>query len=149
MEIVWNNEILPLPFLFSDGDDTSHDLLHDSLCKLLPTLNGLVFAVDFLQPLGENSAIRVELEIMASQINHLPLLILLCSDDDDTFANFDFNQFATTFHLRKSNRPWGAFKVNTSTMQGLDQALTWMLYHCQKSKESLRYHTQSASNAGK
>ena len=114
----------------------------------MPTLNGVVFAVDVLEPLEENSAIRLELEIMTSQIKELPLLILLCSDDGD-FAAFDFNRFLAIFRLRESNRAWGAFKINTSTMEGLDLALHWMLYNCQKSMESLQYHTQSSISAGK
>ena len=130
-----NNRLLKRDYRDHEKDQSG--LLNDSLCQLLPTLDGFVFAVDIHEPMDEKSAVQKELiMIMNSDFKpnqQKPLLILCCAENESTFRHFCIDQFTGRFQrLRQMERPWGVFKVNTSTMFGLDAALHWILYNCQK-----------------
>ena len=68
----------------------------------------------------------------------IPILILCCSQYNSSDPNaeyFDLTQFAAEMHLNEiKNRPWAAFKVNATNMQGMETSLAWMLHHLQYEK---------------
>ena len=113
-----------------DSESNCQGLLNDALYKLFPTLDGFIFALDIEGPKEELSTMSKELQVMTSQNLNLPLLILLCWDKQE---EFEMDRVISTFRLQDSSRSWAIFKVNTSTMIGLDTALNWLLYNCQKS----------------
>jgi len=127
-----NNRLLKRDYIGDDDDQNHSGLLNDSLCQLLPTLDGFVFAVDIHEPMDEKAAVQKELSMIMNNEQKQPLLILCCAENEADFQDFSIDLFRRHFkrRLRQMERPWGVFKVNTSTMFGLDAALHWILYNC-------------------
>ena len=124
---VGNNRLLKM-----DGNEEgnmSSLRLNDSMCQLLPTLDGFVFAVDINDETMDFEAVQKELEVMTTA-DQKPILILCCVENENDFGRFNLDKIAGCFSTME--RPWGIFKVNTSTMLGLNPALHWILYSCQK-----------------
>ena len=46
---------------------------------------------------------------------------------------------------KQPRRPWAIYEVNIHDMEGMAKALDWVLYHCQKRKNSLEYHQTSSA----
>ena len=110
--------------------------------QLFPTLNGLIFAVDA----HETEFVHKELQVLLHSLDDLgsqmPVLILYCVASDLT--DVDLIHQTENLNLVNAKRPWGVFKVNIATLEGVDLALTWILYHNQKQIEELRFHKKSA-----
>ena len=113
------------------------------LFQLFPTLNGLIFAVDA----QETAFVHKELEVLLHSLDDLgsqmPVLILYCVAASD-LTDVDLIIQTKNLNLVNTKRPWGLFKVNIATLEGVDLALTWILYHNQKQIEELRFHKKSA-----
>lgn len=141
----------------SPVDIDSDQWLHDNVLKLLPTLDALVYAVDS----GELNAdvdqlCKSELHIMLRGVEvvvkHkiIPLLVLCCSNstlEDGHDQDIDLVQLSKRLDLCKVNRPWAIFKVDIGNMDGLEKSLDWILYHVQKQKADLEYHSSQGRSS--
>jgi hypothetical protein len=132
-------------------DSTIESNDHQYVLKLLPTLDGLIFAVDAKDHL-DHALVKSELQIMLRGLeadlgaggqsgSPIPLLILCCTNSEP--CDIDLKLLATNLdmdNLKAKRRPWAMFKVDIGTMAGVEQALTWVLYHNQKQKTDWQYH---------
>ena len=123
----------------------------------MPTLDGLIFAIDA----HETDSVHNELQVLLQSLDYIgsvmPVLILCCitAESADSSEKLRFHEKSSDMDLRlhaqdldliNIKRSWGVFKINISTMEGMDLALTWILYHNQKQREELRFHKKSAHN---
>ena len=110
--------------------------------QIFPILDGLIFAIDA----HETDLVQVELEIFLESLDvigsNMPILILYLFSTAN--CDTDLSKEADKLGLLAKKRSWGVFKVNISTLEGLDLALTWILHHNQKQREELQYHKKSA-----
>ena len=110
--------------------------------QIFPILDGLIFAIDA----HETDLVQVELEIFLESLDaigsNMPILILYLFSTAN--CDTDLSKEADKVGLLAKKRSWGVFKVNISTLEGLDLALTWILHHNQKQREELQYHKKSA-----
>lgn len=136
------------------------EFLHPSVLSLLPTLHALFYALDAsvfvpempeIEREKELAYLKSELGLMMEGLRdcerHLPILVLSCHLGRETEA-IKLEDLASKLGLkdeRWASRPWGVFSVNISTMDGMGQALDWVLYHVHKRRNNLAYHTKNAS----
>ena len=95
----------------------------------MATLDGYIFAVDVNDM--NYTLLSSELKMMLTEAQK-PLLILCCSSEENV-KDFDLNQFVSKMELNEiaNCRPWAAFKVNVTSMIGVEMALAWILHHLQ------------------
>ena len=95
----------------------------------MATLDGYIFAVDINDM--NYTLLSSELKMMLTEAQK-PLLILCCSSEENV-KDFDLNQFVSKMELNEiaNCRPWAAFKVNVTSMIGVEMALAWILHHLQ------------------
>lgn len=128
------------PF-FSGPFLTDATPLQESVLKLLPTLDGLIYAIDASSDFSQ-LVLKKELMIMMDALNlNVPLVILCCTNSEPCNVE-DLKDLAFNLDLEEVKRPWGIFKVDIATMAGVETALSWILYHNQKLKNELKYHEQ-------
>jgi len=96
---------------------------------------------------------QMELELMTRGLSSVEagrqetaVLVLCCRSEETARAQsikkIDPAFLARGLGLRRSDsRPWAAFDVDIDSMDGLARAFDWILYHCQKKRNSLRYHS--------
>ena len=137
--------------------------LHENVLKLLPTLNALIFAVDASE--SDFNLVKSELNVMRRGMKvgkpDTPLLVLCCysavSEEHLKLAytsNSTFNQSNENLEPNPVNvealvdaismydlqRPWAVFFVDIDNLNGLEKALSWVLYHIYKQKNVSEYH---------
>ena len=112
--------------------------------QLLTTLDGILFAIDAQETESVQNELKLLLQSLDDICSPMPVLILCCVTSDSN--DIDLRIHSENLNLLKIKRSWGLFKINISTMEGMDSALTWILYHNQKQKEELRFHEKSANS---
>ena len=147
-------------------------VLHDSVLRLLPTLDALLFAIDTVE-LGEMESddgggggredkialLRSELAIMLEGLRAAgdrltPILVLSCQRGGGGGGRVAIRRLAGDLGLlaerekeeEQPRRPWAIYEVNIHDMDGMGMALDWALYHCQKRKNSLEYHKNNSAS---
>ncbi len=126
------------------------------MLKLLPTLDGLIFAVDATQltVAADQQEVEQQLDFLRSELGLMikaedkqatPLLVLFCFSGASCGAGAvpGVRSLARSLGLTALafSRPWAVFVVDIADMVGMANALDWMLYHCQKRRTDLEYHT--------
>ena len=101
--------------------------------QLLTTLDGILFAIDAQETESVQNELKLLLQSLDDICSPMPVLILCCVTSDSN--DIDLRIHSENLNLLKIKRSWGLFKINISTMEGMDSALTWILYHNQKQKE--------------
>jgi hypothetical protein len=137
--------------------------LHENVLKLLPTLNALVFAVDASE--SDLNLVKSELNVMRRGMKvgkpDTPLLVLCCySALSEQHLQLAYSSDAVSNQLNENNerepvdvetlveaigmntlqRPWAVFFVDIDNMNGLERALSWVLYHIYKQKNVSEFH---------
>ena len=137
--------------------------LHENVLKLLPTLNALIFAVDATEP--DLSLVKSELNVMRRGMKvgkpNTPLLVLCCysavseanlqlaytsdfmSDiqkEKSECEPVDVQTLVNAIDMNTLQRPWAVFFVDIDNMNGLERALSWVLYHIYKQKNVSEFH---------
>ena len=136
--------------------------LHDNVLKLLPTLNALIFAVDATE--RDLNLVKSELNVMKRGMkvgkSDTPLLVLCCysalseqslqlacsnneeieSSNDLNIDPVDVETLAHAIDMKSLQRPWAVFFVDIDNMNGLEKALSWVLYHIYKQKNVSEFH---------
>ena len=136
--------------------------LHDNVLKLLPTLNALIFAVDATE--RDLNLVKSELNVMKRGMkvgkSETPLLVLCCysalseqslqlaysnnvqieSSNDLNIDPVDVETLAQAIDMKSLQRPWAVFFVDIDNMNGLEKALSWVLYHIYKQKNVSEFH---------
>lgn len=134
-------------------EENEKPTLHDSVLKLLPTLDALVYAIDAtelnLLPTEEKRAeqlkfLKSELFLMIDgldeQDRHTPILVLSCSWQGRA-GGVGVRYLADGLGLRgRVKRPWAIYNVDIADMEGMARSLDWLLYHIRKRRTSLKYH---------
>ena len=131
--------------------------------KLLPTLNALIFAVDATE--SDLSLVKSELNVMRRGMKvgkpDTPLLVLCCysavseknlqlayssepisdsSNGNDELNPVDVETLVEAIGMNTLQRPWAVFFVDIDNMNGLERALSWVLYHIYKQKNVSEFH---------
>ncbi len=151
-----NNKLLSASA--NEGEEEDGFQLHDSVLKLLPTAQALIYAVDATELSDAALAAdareeqlrccRLELRLMVRGLGardrHTPVLVLACRRvKKKTDQGIGLGLLAESLGLTDSSwsaRPWAVFEVEIEDMEGMARALDWALYHCQKRRSSLEYH---------
>jgi len=133
--------------------------IQPAIQQLLPTVHGLVFAVDTtLESEGEEgglveAAVR-ELQIMLdSQAKftvagaELPLLVLACRNST-TPRYLPLPRLVTGLAglVRPRPRSWAAFEVCCDNMRGVERGLDWVLHHLAKRRREWKYHSKQGQH---
>ena len=112
----------------------SEEILNDQVFGLMSKVDALIFAIDVkraLLPTKEFEMLRRELELFMLCQSDLPLLILCCHDE--SLRELDLNIVVSKLGLDvQTQRSWGIFNVDASSMKGLDTAFTWVLQNVTK-----------------
>ncbi len=112
----------------------SEEILNDQVFGLMSKVDALIFAIDVkraLLPTKEFEMLRRELELFMLCQSDLPLLILCCHDG--SLRELDLNIVVSKLGLDvQTQRSWGIFNVDASSMKGLDTAFTWVLQNVTK-----------------
>ena len=137
--------------------------LHENVLKLLPTLDALIFAVDATE--YDLNLVRNELNVMRRGMKvgklNTPLLVLCCysavTESDLQLAYSSENvsdkpkdsvrrdpinveTLVDAIGMLTLQRPWAVFFVDIDNMNGLERALSWVLYHIYKQKNVSEFH---------
>ena len=130
--------------------------------KLLPTLNALIFAVDASE--SDLNLVKSELNVMRRGMKvgkpDTPLLVLCCYSalseqnlqlaysagdvgdhiNDNEREPVDVATLVEAISMNTLKRPWAVFFVDIDNMNGLERALSWVLYHIYKQKNVSEFH---------
>ena len=162
-----HNRLLRTDYDEVEGGSMEHEgdkqWLHENVLKLLPTLNALIFAVDATE--SNLKLVKSELNVMRRGMKvgrpDMPFLVLSCysaigeehlqlaysSDVEGDSANeharcepVDVETLVDAINLNTLQRPWAVFSVDIDNMNGLERALSWVLYHIYKQKNVSEFH---------
>ena len=145
------------------GKEGDKQWLHENVLKLLPTLDALIFAVDATE--YDLNLVRNELNVMRRGMKvgklNTPLLVLCCysavTESDLQLAYSSENvsdkpkdsvrrdpinveTLVDAIGMLTLQRPWAVFFVDIDNMNGLERALSWVLYHIYKQKNVSEFH---------
>jgi len=127
--------------------------LQPSISHLLPTLHGIVYALDVT--LGEESNIdemaanmRKELDIVLEGLRGfsivLPLVVLAATKDGG--RAIPLKDLIVGLRLADLSCPWGIWSVEVENMRGCEKSLDWILHHINKKRREWDYHTQQGQS---
>jgi len=150
-------------------EESEKQWLHENVLKLLPTLNALIFAVDATE--SDLKLVKSELNVMKRGMKvgkpDTPLLVLCCysalSEQNLQLAYsvnsvnertnelnrdpVDVETLADAIDMSSLQRPWAVFFVDIDNMNGLEKALSWVLYHIYKQKNVSEFHKIQGKHA--
>ena len=146
-----------------NNEEGEKQWLHENVLKLLPTLNALIFAVDATET--DLNLVKSELNVMKRGMKvgkpDTPLLVLCCysalseknlqlaysADSINENLNevkesepVDVETLVHAIDMNSLQRPWAVFFVDIDNMNGLEKALSWVLYHIYKQKNVSEFH---------
>ena len=81
-----------------------------------------------------------------------PLLVLCCSNGSTNLNRAVSRKLDCLIELSQRlgldciSRPWAIFNVDIGNMSGLEKGLDWLLYHIQKRRIELEYHSYQGKN---
>ena len=151
------------------NEESEKQWLHENVLKLLPTLNALIFAVDATET--DLKLVKSELNVMKRGMkvgkSDTPLLVLCCYSalseqnlqlaysvnsvnertDELNRDPVDVETLADAIDMSSLQRPWAVFFVDIDNMNGLEKALSWVLYHIYKQKNVSEFHKIQGKHA--
>jgi hypothetical protein len=126
--------------------------LQPSISHLLPTLHGLLYALDVTvhddmdvaQVMGH---MRKELDIVLDGVGRfnivLPLSILACTSGERGISLVDLVE---GLNLRNLECPWGLWSCEVDNMRGCEKSLDWILHHIHRKRRDWDYHSQQGQS---
>lgn len=136
-------------------DDNGELSLRPEIVKLLPTLHGLMFALDIsLEEEGTSCPtlpiMRQELDILLKGLKtfnmKLPLVVLACVGGEQNTPAMSIRDVISGLRLEEFSFAWGVWKVEVENMRGAEKGFDWILHHLRKKKKDWTYHTNQAQN---
>ena len=152
------------------NEEDQKQWLHENVLKLLPTLNALIFAVDATET--DLRLVKSELNVMKRGMkvgkSDTPLLVLCCysavseqnlqlaysassmndnSNEVKESEPVDVETLVNAIDMNSLQRPWAVFFVDIDNMNGLEKAISWVLYHIYKQKNVSEFHKSQGKQA--
>ena len=152
------------------NEEDQKQWLHENVLKLLPTLNALIFAVDATET--DLRLVKSELNVMKRGMkvgkSDTPLLVLCCysavseqnlqlaysassmndnSNEVKESEPVDVETLVNAIDMNSLQRPWAVFFVDIDNMNGLEKAISWVLYHIYKQKNVSEFHKSQGKHA--
>jgi len=127
--------------------------LQPSISQLLPTIHGLVYALDVT--VGQDGDIAAmadsmkrELDIVLKGLSGfamtVPLVVLACTSDGG--AKMDIKDVIVGLRLEELRCPWGVWNVEVENMRGCEKSLDWALHHISRKRRDWDYHTHQGQS---
>jgi len=129
-------------------DSKGNVALRPEIIKLLPTLQGLVFAIDIAQKEEDEmidlGLLRDELDLVLKGLStfsmQMPLVVMACSTDQAT-PSIPIREIIQGLRLHELPFAWGVWKVEVENMRGAEKGFDWILHHLSKKRKDWNYHT--------